>query len=999
MTKTDGSNSARPGLAWGAIFFASGFAGLIYESIWTHYLKLFLGHAAFAQSLVLGIFMGGMALGAGLTGRFAAKARAPLRTYALVEAAIGILALVFHPVFVFLTEGFYDFAASPDLAGGTLSAAKWGLAVLLILPQSILLGATFPLFATGLARINAAAPGRVIATLYFLNSLGGAIGVLWSGFYAIPALGLPGTIAAAGVLNLAIAFTAWRLSGPQLRAQDAEPHPDQHAPLDRLTVLILAVSFATGASSFMYEIGWIRMLSLVQGSATHSFELMLSAFILGLALGGGWVRKRIDGFAEPGRILGVIQVLMGVCALLTLPLYSLSFDVMAEALTRLPKTETGYFWFNLVRYGISAAIMLPAAFFAGMTLPLATRLLYARPERGEKAIGYVYSANTLGAIAGLVLAVHVGLPMLGLKYLVGFGAVLDVLLGAALLEYFGVGGFRRAMGALVSAGALAGIVAYTIAFNPEQMTSGVFRTGKAVAEGRVMAMADGKTASISVVGDTVGQVSIKTNGKADASINMGALPAYTMDEVTMGLIAAMPLMLHPNPRQVANIGMGSGMTSEFLLSDARLEKLDTIEIEPKMVELARHFMPRNRGVYEDPRSAIHIDDAKAFFAAQRKRYDVIVSEPSNPWVSGVSGLFSEEFYRHVRRHLADDGLFAQWLHVYESHPDRVVSVLKALSATYDDYVLVALNYGDLLIVARPKGHIALADIHIDRLGPESRQLLAAFEVAGQADVTYRVLGNKAVFEPYLQRQAVPANSDYRPYLDSHADQDRFMGRGWPEILSLVYSSYPIAQMLAQRPGQPDEMLSTINRHFGNDPPHLAARLTLDELGLSPAPFRAGPWLDEKSVALGRQIAANCRFPPPGDAPFAAAAYAIKVLPFLSPQMAGRVLQRAENDPCFTLLEGGQVEWKHLVEGVAAGDPQAVAQAAEALLASGEGKTETRGRYLLGMALTGYLGMHDTRQAQRIWQTYATPMLGGKPPSLALELLHAHAAKDLEPAQK
>src|SRR5712691_10861839 len=202
-----------PRCAFYGLFIVSGFAGLIYESIWAHYLKLFLGHAAYAQSLVLAVFMGGMAVGAAAAGRFSERLVNPLLVYARVEALIGLLALVFHPSFVALTDWSYAWLL-PSLGSEALVlAGKLGVACLLILPQSVLLGMTFPLMSAGLARARPRAAGESIAMLYFTNSLGAAAGVLASGFVLIEALGLPGTVQAAGILNLGLAAVVWALAG------------------------------------------------------------------------------------------------------------------------------------------------------------------------------------------------------------------------------------------------------------------------------------------------------------------------------------------------------------------------------------------------------------------------------------------------------------------------------------------------------------------------------------------------------------------------------------------------------------------------------------------------------------------------------------------------------------------------------------------------------------------------------------------------------------------
>src|SRR5436190_9026436 len=302
--------------AFYVLFTASGFAGLIYESIWTQYLKLFLGHAAYAQSLVLVLFMGGMAAGAALCARLSPRMRNPLLAYAAVEAAIGVAALGFHPAFVTLTDWSYD-ALLPALASPPLAlGAKLSVCAVLVIVQCVLLGATFPLMSAALVRAAPAMAGESLAMLYFTNSLGGAVGVLASGFVLIAAAGLPGTLRIAGALNLAIALAVALVARSQRHASIAAS-----APRERSTDLLMAVAFLTGLASFIYEIGWIRMLSLVLGTSTHSFELMLATFIAGLAIGGLAIRRRIDRLSEPLRALALVQVAMGLAALATLPLY------------------------------------------------------------------------------------------------------------------------------------------------------------------------------------------------------------------------------------------------------------------------------------------------------------------------------------------------------------------------------------------------------------------------------------------------------------------------------------------------------------------------------------------------------------------------------------------------------------------------------------------------------------------------------------------------------
>jgi len=642
--------------AYFALFTVSGFAGLIYESIWSHYLRLFLGHAAYAQTLVLALFMGGMAIGAWICSRASGRWANLLRGYAIAEALIGLAALAFHPVYVAATDAAYASALPALGSAAAASMFKWTLAGLLILPQSILLGMTFPLMSAGLIRRYPAAPGESLALLYFTNSLGASAGVLASGFVMIERFGLPGTVQLAGLLNLVLAAIVWVL------ARGAEPRPGAEAPqaasIPSPVVswrLFLVVAALTGAASFVYEIGWIRMLSLVLGSSTHSFELMLSAFLLGLAFGGLWVRRRIDSTADPQRFLGIVQVAMGLLALATLPLYGGMFDVMQSVIRGLAKTDSGYALFLLASHGIALAIMFPATFCAGMTLPLITAALL-RGGHGERAIGAVYGANTLGSIAGVFFAAHLGMPLLGLKGLIASGAALDAALGIVLL-WRGAGARRLGWGAAVFTGLAFAVVLAAVRLDPYKMASGVFRRGDLYTEreATLLSHRDGKTATVSLV-DFGTDRSLRTNGKSDGAINMDPAGPRISDELTMTLTGALPLAVRPDARRVAVIGIGTGLTTHTLLGSDAVESVETIEIEPAMARASMRFAPRNSNTFADPRSHIVFDDAKTFFSTHNRKYDVIVSEPSNPWVSGTSSLFTAEFYRHVRRYLQPGGV-------------------------------------------------------------------------------------------------------------------------------------------------------------------------------------------------------------------------------------------------------------------------------------------------------------------------------------------------------
>jgi spermidine synthase len=972
------------------VFALSGFSGLIYESIWTHYLKLFLGHAAYAQTLVLVIFMGGMALGSWLCGKLSGRWRNLLVGYAAVEGVVGLCALVFPGGFVLLTDWFFT-SVSPAIATpAAVLLAKWSLAALLILPQSVLLGMTFPLMSAGIIRRFPEGSGKTIATLYFANSLGGAIGVLASGFWLIKAIGLPGTVMAAGAINLVLAAAVWLMCRRQADAAPFNlplPLRAQSRPAPLFLPALLSVALLTGLSSFAYEISWIRMLSLVLGSSTHAFELMLSTFITGLALGGLWVSRKIDSIAAPLSTLGWIQIAMGVLALATLPLYGQSFGIMEWLITALPKTAAGYNGFNAASHAIASAIMLPATFFAGMTLPLITHILI-KAGAGERSIGYVYSANTLGAIAGILLAVHLGLPLVGLKGLIVGGAIIDMVLGIYLLWRWQTPRLAsRALGALGAAVLLAVALSLT-GLDQKQMAAGVFRNSQSLKRIHDIAFyQDGKTASIAVTRSADNILALRTNGKADASIDLKA-GSYQIDETTMALAAALPLVLKPDTRTVANIGLGSGMTTHTLLASAAVSGVDTIEIEPAVREGAKMFRARNHRAYADPRSRIIIEDAKTYFSSQNKRYDLIVSEPSNPWVSGVAGLFSMEFYRLLKRHLAEGGLFVQWLQLYEIDMERVVSVLKALDENFSDYAIYATNFGDAVIIATPKGALPELPAMLPDM-PLLRADLKRLDVVTPQDLAIRKQGDKKLFAPWLAKSATPANSDYHPYLDQHASRDRFMGSNSFELTNLSMASLPLVEMLGDRLPWTDTAV-TPAPHWQRPHPTVAATVLRDlllqgTLTMPPA-MRPGDW--RTAVASATQIVDACKAPPNGDAVHALLNFAFDAIPYLRPEENARLMQAISTLACVTMLKEPERLWLSLMDAVGQREGQGMAASVDALLRAGLDTTPARKRYLLAAGMLGNLSVNRAAEGKKIWQSLAPQVYGQTPQPLLFQILAA-----------
>lgn len=801
------SRISRMALALLVLFVLSGFAGLLYQSVWSHYLGLSLGHAAYAQTLVLAIFMGGMAIGAWLASHYSLRWKRLILGYAVVEGVIGLLGLLFHPLFVGYT-GLSQETILPALSNAGLAHAfQWASAALMITPQSILLGATFPLMSAGLIRALPNEQGEVLGGLYFTNSLGAAFGALLATFLLLPAVGMPGTVMAAGIINIVVAILAWGLSkaleDPATAPLPVKPtaSPDPGAPRDsedvqRLGRTLLWATAVSGAASFVYEVGWVRLLNQALGATIHSFELMLAAFILGLAFGGLWIRKRAKDIAAPVRYVGYVQVWMAIAALVSIPVFTQSFHWVGWIMGALSRSPGGYTLYELATAAISLLVMFPAAFLAGMTLPLFT-LALLRAGAGERSIGRIYAANTLGAIVGVALVMHVLIPLIGVRLAVTFGALLDGLVGLYLLRIIQPARLTRGLVAATVAMLMA--VGFSVVFgrpDPLQQVAGVFRTGVAQIKGaEVVYLRDGKTATVAVFNNR-NLKAIATNGKPDASLT-GFEDEPTSDEVTMIMAGALPLALHPAPKAAAVIGWGSGLTTHTLLGSEIPEVVDTIEIEAAMVEGARLYGDRVERAYSDPRSHIRIDDARTFFSAGGRRYDVIVSEPSNPWVSGVAALFTQEFYSFLRRHLNEGGMLVQWLHTYEINDELVATMLAAMLAEFPNTDLYVTNTSDLLIVAR----MAPGADSMRSVAPVGSDLDAELWRVGLGNAEQfelRRIGGSDVLRNFVRMYGAIPHSDYFPTVSLQAPRTRFMRSASTTLQDLVTNGMPVLDVLECR---------------------------------------------------------------------------------------------------------------------------------------------------------------------------------------------------------
>jgi len=613
--------------------------------------------------------------------------------------------------------------------------------------------------------------------------------------------------------------------------------------------------------------------------------------------------------------------------------------------------------------------MLPTTFCAGMTLPLFTFIML-RQGCGEKSIGQIYAANTLGAITGVIFTIFIGMPILGLKGAILLGCSLDILLGLYLLS-------RSSLSRHNPVAILATISGITICttvllfdLDTWKMNSSVFRTGTIMEvkeNARILFHKDAKTSSVSIIEDGNGAKLILTNGKPDASIIMDNSGSIAPDEITMTLAAALPLAINPDAKLIANIGMGSGLTTHTLLTWPGVQRVDTIEIEPAMVEAANHFRPRVEKAFTDPRSKIYFEDAKTYFSSYQKKYDLIISEPSNPWVSGVSSLFTDEFYHHIKNHISNEGIFVQWIQQYENNPQLFLSVLKALKNNFSNFALYAASDGDLIIIARNNKSINQPSMAIFNNAATKKEL-ARIGIHNIQDIEVRFIADQTILAPLIDKYSPAINSDYFPYLDLNAARARFMQQDIYEIARIKTNLIPIVDILS-------------SNNFRKETTHVSGSFSYNTIGMKT--FQAQSlfrYLNDLSGAIPRNpLAGKLKLM----ATFAESCEAINVpmlwinklvtlanltVPYLSPDELHAIWE-AITPKCENGLNDDQLNWLELIKALSQRNSELIAIYSSNLLNQGNHWNLQQQRIQFTAQMTALVKLKKIRLAQQLWKQH------------------------------
>ena len=749
------------------LLFGSGLCALIYQMTWLREFRLIFGTSTAATAAVLGIFMGGLGIGSIILGRRSEKTRNPLIFYAKLELLIAIL-VALSPFLIWLVRRAYiGIGGTMALGIGLGTVIRLVLATLVIGGATFLMGGTLP--AAARAVTTADDPRRrSLALLYGANTLGAVAGVALATFYFFEKFGNHLTLWMATAFNVLLALAAFHL-GRKLPAVSETTTTEVAPPMAR-PGFVLGAAAVVGFSFLLMEMVWYRMLSPLLGGSTFAFGLILAMALFGIGLGGACYAF-FDGRNRPS-----LQLFAFTCSFEALCLatpFALGDRLATLAMLLQPLGSLGFSGKFGAWVVICAIVVLPGAFISGIQFPLLIGLLGHGHEKVGAQAGQAFAWNTAGAIAGSLAGGFGILPVLtapGIWILVtGLLCTLAVLAGflaaRATREFLR---FAPAALAAVAAGLLVGAKGPTAYWRHSQIGAGrvaqytssrnELRDLVQTYRRQIMWEEEGIESSVALIkaGSGIGFV---VNGRCDGNAKGDA-----GTQVMCGLIGA---ILHPKPEKALVIGLGTGSTAGWLAAVPTIKKVDVFELEPAILRVARACAPVNQNALENSKLKVRIGDARESLLTTQEKYDLIASEPSNPYRAGVASLFTREYYRAVSNRLQPGGLFLQWVQAYEVDTETIETVYATLHTVFPCVETYETLAGDMLLVGseRPSRY-DIAALR-KRIGQEPFQSALKFvwRVNDLEGFLGHYLANDAFGRELARRGAARINTDDRTLLE------------------------------------------------------------------------------------------------------------------------------------------------------------------------------------------------------------------------------------------
>lgn len=753
------------GLLWG-----SGFCALFYQTAWQRTFRLSFGASTAASAAVLAIFLGGLGAGGLFLGRRAQQHERPLVYYGNLELGVAAAAAVSPFLADALARIYIGLGGVSALGQVGATLVRLLITAIVIGPAAFLMGGTLPAAARAVETEGDRARGR-LALLYGMNTLGAVSGALVGTFLLFELLGIRLSLWAAVLVNVLVGVAARSKGRDADEVRDTPSLAPATAAARAGAVLGSLVAGFVGFAFLLLELVWYRLLAPILGGSTYTFGLVLAVALAGIGLGGYLYSLRNSARPVTPSELAVVTALEGVCVALPI---ALGDTIAVYAMATRYLSSLGFTALVVAWTSITAVVVFPAALVSGYQFPLLFALLGTGRDRVARHVGIVYAFNTVGALLGSLLGGFVLIPTLGVVGCYRLVAILLLALAVVSIVFERV---QRAPGAVlrsvpvlalvVLGGVLTAQVGPTAVFRHQGIGAGrVELPGRTVNElrhwsgvqnGNVLWQSDGVETTVALT--RADQLAFVVDGKVD-----GAVFTDRATQAGAGLIAA---LMHPAPKRSLVIGLGTGMTAGYLSAVPTMERVDVAELEPSILHVARVAAKANLDVLSRRNVTVHLGDGRELVLSARGLYDVIASEPSNPYRAGVASLYTKEFYEAVSAHLAEGGVFLQWVQGYETDTLTVQMVARTLSSVLPSVEAWQTEIGDIVFIASKKHRVLDANALRRRIAGEPFRFAfpRTMLIEDLEGLLGRYLASEALLSELVREPGVEVNTDDRNVIE------------------------------------------------------------------------------------------------------------------------------------------------------------------------------------------------------------------------------------------
>ncbi|MFQ5900394.1 MAG: fused MFS/spermidine synthase [Thermodesulfobacteriota bacterium] len=793
------------------MFFLSGFTGLVYQVVWTRMFILVFGATTLAVSTVLTCFFTGLALGSYAVGRWIDKRKEFLKWYGVAELFIGIFA-IFFPLLLQLVSKSYLFIAHVIQPGFyQASLIKFLFSLLILSFPTTLMGATLPILGKFLVRKEEDVAGS-LGGLYAINTFGAVLGTVATGFILMPMVGIRTILFTAGIINILIGLYALKLNrdlkikeeGDIGEACPIAPIPHYSNKTSSFYLSLVLWGFAvSGFTALAYEVVWTRVIELVFTGTIYAFTTVLATFLIGIAVGSAVCSRFLDRLHSPdreGTLFALVEICIGLTTILLIFLYNGLPDFWIYK--KIFETNS---WGNaiVIKSVIAFIFLFPPTFLFGATFPIVCKLYSHYLEELGQSVGKIYSVNTIGGIFGSFLTGFVLIPFIGMQNSVVLMGCINLLIGISLLVFNPYAGkvirFSTVTVSIV-------LLSLLLGFLPENMVRSIY-SGFLGDKDKMIYYKEGISATVMISkrkgGNAVTNKRLWVNGNQATAVFYEGLQINRFQGV-------LPMVLHPEPKDVLVICFGSG-TTFGTLSLFDVNGVDNVEIAKTVTKGAKYFTDENQDVLNNPKSNIIIDDGRSYLLTTTKKYDVITQEPMHPSLVGVVNLYTKEYYELAKNRLKPGGIISQWIPLYNLSVKDVKTLTRTFQSVFPHTSIWITNVDIFLIGSPEKIEVDYERIKKRVMKPHIQKILREIDLEDPLEFINTFMMNEDQVRAYSS--GMPVMDDNWPYIEFYGPKSLLASTVLPNIIELSKYSERVMPYLKFASSGTEDNYNRLERKF------------------------------------------------------------------------------------------------------------------------------------------------------------------------------------------